>query len=167
FFAGAGYPYGNVDVLPFEKKYFSGGANGIRAWQVRSLGPGSYVQPDDQADLYPNQLGDVKLETNLEYRFDLFWSLKGAVFLDAGNIWSIVPAEDQPGSNFEFSRFYKEIAVGTGAGIRLDLSFFVIRLDLGIKLKDPGIIGGPSWIPFTRPYSKTDFVLNFAIGYPF
>jgi outer membrane protein assembly factor BamA len=167
FFAGAGYPYGNADVLPFEKKYFSGGSNGIRAWQVRSLGPGSYVQSEEQADLYPNQLGDVKLEANFEYRFDLFWSLKGAVFLDAGNIWSIRPAADQPGSTFEFNNFYNEIAVGTGAGMRLDFSFFVLRLDLGMKLKDPGVLGGPSWIPFKRPYSRKDFVLNFAIGYPF
>ncbi len=167
FFAGAGYPYGNADVMPFEKKYFSGGSNGIRAWQVRSLGPGSYALPENQDDLFPNQLGDIKLESNLEYRFDLFGSVKGAVFLDAGNVWTVSPAEDQPGSTFKWDQFYKEIALGTGAGMRLDLTFFVLRLDLGMKLRDPGVQEGSGWIPFVRPYTFRDFVLNFAIGYPF
>jgi len=166
-FAGAGYPFGNAEVMPFEKRYFSGGSNGIRAWQVRSLGPGSYVLPADREDQYPNQLGDIKIESNFEYRFDLFLDFKGAVFLDAGNIWTIKPDVNQPGAEFTFNSFYNEIAVGTGFGLRLDMSFFVARLDLGIKLRDPGMIGGSSWIPIARSYIWDDFMLNFAIGYPF
>jgi len=166
-FTGVGYPYGNSDALPFEKKYFSGGATGIRAWQVRSLGPGSYQLPEDQKRLYPNQLGDIKLEFNLEYRFDLFWILKGALFLDAGNIWAISGSDDRPGALFEWNNFYHQVAVGTGLGIRADLSFFIGRLDLGIKLRDPGAEDGPIWIPGNRRFQIRDFVLNFGIGYPF
>ncbi len=167
FFSGAGYPYGNSDAMPFEKKYFSGGSNGIRAWQVRSLGPGSYVLPEDQVHLYPNQLGDVKLEANVEYRFDLFSVIKGAVFLDAGNIWAIHTTDERPGAVFKASTFLQEVAVGTGFGIRADLSYFIGRLDLGIKLRDPGTPDGPRWIPGYRSYTWQDFVLNFGIGYPF
>jgi outer membrane protein assembly factor BamA len=153
--------------MPFEKKYFSGGSNGIRAWQVRSLGPGSYVIPEDQLKLYPNQLGDVKLEASLEYRFDLFKALKGAVFLDAGNIWAISSTDERPGAVFKPGTFYKEIAVGTGFGLRADLSYFIGRLDLGIKLRDPGTPDGPKWLIGYRNYTWKDFVLNFGIGYPF
>jgi len=167
FFAGAGIPYGNGEVMPFEKKYFSGGSYGIRAWQVRSLGPGSYIVPEDQGDLYPNQLGDIKLEGNIEYRFDLFWLLEGAVFLDAGNIWSIREADGQAGAHFTKENFVNDIAVGTGAGVRLKLSFFLLRLDLGIKLRDPALISGPGWIMLNRSYKASDFVLNFGIDYPF
>lgn len=167
FFAGAGYPYGNSDAIPFEKKYFSGGSSGIRAWQVRSLGPGSYVIPDDQKGMYPNQLGDIKLEVNAEYRFDLFSIIKGALFLDAGNIWAINTSDERPGSIFKASDFYRQIAVGTGFGIRADLSYFIGRLDLGIKLRDPGTPDGPKWIPGYRKYQWSDLVLNFGIGYPF
>jgi len=166
-FAGAGYPYGNSDAMPFEKKYFSGGSTGIRAWQVRSLGPGSYVIPDNQKGLYPNQLGDIKLEANAEYRFDLFSMLKGAVFVDAGNIWAINSSDEREGAVFTFPDFLKQIAIGTGLGIRADLSYFIGRLDLGIKLRDPGTANGPQWIPGNRKYRWSDFVLNFGIGYPF
>lgn len=167
FFAGAGYPYGNSDAMPFEKKYFSGGSSGIRAWQVRSLGPGKYIIPQDQKGMYPNQLGDIKLEVNAEYRFDLFSIIKGAVFVDAGNIWAIDPSDDRLGSVFKVSDFYRQIAVGTGLGIRADLSYFIGRLDLGIKLRDPGTADGPQWLPGYRKYRWSDLVLNFGIGYPF
>lgn len=167
FFAGAGYPYGNSDAMPFEKKYFSGGSSGIRAWQVRSLGPGTYVMPEDQKGLYPNQLGDIKLEASVEYRFDLFSIIKGAVFVDAGNIWAINASDEREGSVFKASGFYREIAVGTGFGIRADLSYFIGRLDLGIKVRDPGTSEGPKWIPGYRKYQWSDLVLNFGIGYPF
>ncbi len=167
FFAGAGYPYGNLDALPFEKKYFSGGGNGIRAWQVRSLGPGRYVLPEDQKKYYPNQLADLKLEMNLEYRFDLFWKLKGALFLDAGNIWALSEADEREGALFRTDRFYQEIAIGTGFGMRLDFSFLLVRLDLGVKVRDPGTPDGPQWIIGYRQYRLSDFVLNFGIGYPF
>ncbi len=166
-FAGAGYPYGNTNAIPFEKKYFAGGSSGIRAWQVRSLGPGSYVIPDDQKGMYPNQLGDVKLEASAEYRFDLFSIIKGALFIDAGNIWAINSADERPGSLFKIKDFYRQIAIGTGFGIRADLSYFIGRLDLGIKVRDPGTVDGPKWIPGYRKYQWSDLVLNFGIGYPF
>ena len=167
FFAGAGYPYGNNNAMPFEKKYFSGGSSGIRAWQVRSLGPGSYVIPEDQKGLYPNQLGDIKLEASAEYRFDLFSIIKGAVFVDAGNIWALNSSDNRSGSVFKASGFYREIAIGTGLGIRVDFSYFIGRLDLGVKLRDPGTPDGPRWIPGYRKYQFSDLVLNFGIGYPF
>ncbi|MDD4644752.1 MAG: BamA/TamA family outer membrane protein [Bacteroidales bacterium] len=167
FFAGAGVPYGNSDAMPFEKKYFSGGSSGIRAWQVRSLGPGSYVMPDNQKGMYPNQLGDLKLEFNAEYRFDLFSTIKGAVFMDAGNIWAINSSDSRVGAVFKTADFINQIAVGTGLGVRVDLSYFIGRLDLGIKLRDPGAVSGPQWIPGNRKYQWSDLVLNFGIGYPF
>jgi outer membrane protein assembly factor BamA len=117
--------------------------------------------------MYPNQLGDVKLEASAEYRFDLFSVIKGAVFLDAGNIWAISSADERQGSQFKLGEFYRQIAVGTGFGIRADLSYFIGRLDLGIKLRDPGTLDGPKWIPGYRKYQWNDLVLNFGIGYPF
>jgi len=166
-FAGSSYPYGNASALPFEKKFFSGGSNGIRAWQVRSLGPGRYVLPDEQKSQYPNQLADIKLEANAEYRFDLFWQFKGAVFLDAGNIWAISSADERTGAIFRTGSFYQDLAVGTGFGLRLDLSFVIVRLDLGAKLRDPGLLNGPGWFPKYDSYFREGLVLNFAIGYPF
>ena len=164
-FIGAGIPYGNSKAIPFEKQYFGGGANGIRAWQVRTLGPGSYV-PDTTGFL--NQTADIKLEANAEYRFKLFWILEGALFMDAGNIWTYNDDVDRPGSQFSFKRFYKDIAVGTGAGFRFDFKFVIGRVDLGMKLRDPMISGGSKWILINRPYDfRDDFTLVVAIGYPF
>jgi outer membrane protein assembly factor BamA len=163
-FFGAGLPYGNFDVLPFEKKYFTGGANGIRAWQVRSLGPGTYRAP---ADNYPNQSSDIKLEANIEYRFNLIGFLEGAFFLDAGNIWAINKKDNRPGALFRINQFYKQLAFGTGTGFRFDFKYFIFRLDVGMKLRDPSQFEGNGWIIGTRPYSSDDFNLSFAIGYPF
>lgn len=163
-FLGVGVPYGNFDVLPFEKQYFSGGANGIRAWPVRSLGPGTYKAP---ADAYPNQASDIKIEANLEYRFNLISFVEGALFLDAGNIWAINKKDNREGAQFKFNSFYRQIAFGTGAGLRFDMSYFILRLDLGVKLRDPSEIEKRGWIIGTRPYSNNDFNLTFAIGYPF
>jgi len=164
-FAGAGIPYGNSRAIPFEKQYFGGGANGIRAWQVRSLGPGSYISDTSQ---FINQTADIKLEANAEYRFKLFWILEGALFIDAGNIWTFNDDTDRPGSQFIFKKFYKDIAVGTGAGLRFDFSFVMGRLDFGMKLRDPVIPTGSKWIVINRPYSfRNDFTLVLAIGYPF
>lgn len=164
FFLGTGLPYGNFDVLPFEKKYFTGGANGIRAWQVRSLGPGSYKAPEDA---YPNQSSDIKIEANVEYRFKFTNFLEGALFLDAGNIWAINQKDNRTGAQFKFNEFYKQIALGTGTGLRLDLKYFLFRLDLGLKLRDPAKTEGGKWIIGTRPFTKEDLNLSFAIGYPF
>jgi outer membrane protein assembly factor BamA len=164
-FMGAGIPYGNSRAIPFEKQYFGGGANGIRAWQVRSLGPGSYSS--DETFFY-NQTADIKLEANAEYRFKLFWIMEGATFVDAGNIWTFYTDEDRPGSKFEFNRFLDQIAIGSGVGLRFDLSFVTIRTDLGIKLRDPGSNLSSAWIPGSRPMRwRDDFTLSFSIGYPF
>lgn len=163
-FFGVGLPYGNFDVLPFEKKYFTGGANGIRAWQVRSLGPGTYKAPEGT---YPNQSSDVKLEVNLEYRFKLISFIEGALFFDAGNIWAINTKDNREGALFEFNRFYKQLAFGTGTGLRFDFNYFIFRLDLGMKLREPSNQFGDGWIIGNRPYKKDDLNLSFAIGYPF
>lgn len=165
FFAGAGLPYSNSTALPFEKKYFSGGANSIRAWQVRNLGPGSYRELT--SGTYFNQTADIKLEANIEYRFKLFWVLEGALFADAGNIWAINRNDDREGALFKPGEFYKDIALGTGFGTRFDFSFFIFRLDLGIKTHDPSSPPGQKWIPGNRPLRRDDFVLNLGIGYPF
>jgi len=164
-FAGAGYPYNNSTALPFEKKYFSGGANSIRAWQVRNLGPGSFTDPDP--GYYPNQTADIKLEANFEYRFKMFWLLEGAVFLDAGNIWAITRNDEREGALFEWNKFYKDIAIGTGFGTRFDFSFFIFRLDLGIKAMDPAAGEGDKWIIGSRKLTRNDLTLNLGIGYPF
>jgi len=163
-FLGIGFPYGNFDVLPFEKKYFTGGANGIRAWQVRSLGPGTYSAPPDA---YPNQSSDIKLEANLEYRFNLIGFLEGAFFLDAGNIWAINDKDNRPGAQFKFNKFYKQLAFGTGTGFRFDFNYFIFRLDIGMKLRDPSQELGNGWIIGNRSLTSDDFNLSFAIGYPF
>jgi outer membrane protein assembly factor BamA len=163
-FFGIGVPFGNFNVLPFEKKYFTGGANGIRAWQVRSLGPGSYKAP---SDIYPNQSSDIKLEANLEYRFKMFWRMEGAFFTDAGNIWAINYKDNREGAVFKVNEFYKQIAVGSGFGIRFDFTYFLFRLDLGMKMRDPSLAEGKRFILGNYPISTDHFNLSFAIGYPF
>jgi outer membrane protein assembly factor BamA len=165
-FVGAALPYGNIKVVPFGEKYFSGGANGVRAWQVRALGPGTYSLPLN-TDIFPNQTSDIKLEANFEYRMQLFWMIEGAFFVDAGNIWAINNNDDRPGALFEFNKFYKEIAVGTGFGFRFDFDFFIVRFDFGLKLKDPALPEGVRWIPFNRSFNSNDWTFNIGIGYPF
>ncbi|PIF05586.1 MAG: outer membrane protein assembly factor, partial [Draconibacterium sp.] len=163
-FAGVGIPYGNFDVLPFEKQYFTGGANGIRAWPVRALGPGTYKA---SAGDYPNMTSDIKMEANAEYRFHLTGFLEGALFLDVGNIWSISSKDNREGAQFRLNTFYKQFALGTGAGLRFDFSYFIFRFDLGMKLREPAQQLNDGWIIGNRSYSNNDFNLNFAIGYPF
>ena len=163
-FVGIGFPYGNFNVLPFEKKYFTGGANGIRAWQVRSLGPGTYKAP---SGVYPNQSADIKLEANLEYRFKLFWLMEGALFFDAGNIWAINSLDNREGALFKLNEFYRQIAVGTGTGLRFDFTYFIFRLDLGLKVIDPSLPEGKRFIPGNYLIKKEHLNLSFAIGYPF
>jgi hypothetical protein len=168
-FVGVGVPYGNSQVIPYEKQYFGGGANSIRAWQVRSLGPGSATRIDSIAFL--NETADIKLEANAEYRFKLFWILEGAVFLEAGNIWTYRDDVSRPGAQFKFNKFYKDIAVGTGTGFRFDFNFVIGRIDFGMKLRDPGdpsLVNGSKWIVMRRPYTlKNDFTWVLGIGYPF
>jgi outer membrane protein assembly factor BamA len=163
-FAGLAFPYGNFNVMPFERRYFTGGANGIRAWQVRSLGPGSYAAGPGE---YPNQSSDIKLEANIEYRFKLFWMLEGALFVDGGNIWAINQLDNRLGAVFNFADFYKEFALGTGLGVRMVSSYFIIRADIGLKLRDPSLPDGARWIPQSRSYNTSDLNFNIAIGYPF
>lgn len=163
-FVGVGVPYGNFNVLPFEKKFFTGGANGIRAWQVRSLGPGTYKAPPL---VYPNQSSDIKLEANLEYRFKLFWRMEGALFTDAGNIWAINSKDNREGALFKINSFYKQIAVGSGFGLRFDFTYFLFRLDLGMKMRDPSLEAGRRFIPGNYKITGEHFNLSFAIGYPF
>ena len=162
-FFGIGIPYGNSRAIPFERQYFGGGANGIRGWQVRTLGPGTYTADTT----FLNQTADIKLEFNSEYRFKLFWILEGAVFVDAGNIWNFREDKDRPGSQFKLKSFYKDFAIGTGLGIRFDFSFFLARLDLGMKLRDPAIDDGSKWIIMNHPYTQSDFAAFISIGYPF
>ncbi|MDL2243648.1 outer membrane protein assembly factor [Bacteroidales bacterium OttesenSCG-928-J19] len=161
---GIGYPYGNTKMLPFEKRYYSGGANSVRAWSVRELGPGKYV-PNASTTFF-NQSGDIKLDLNVEYRTRLFWKLESAVFIDAGNIWTIKDYEGQEGGRFKFNEFYKQIALGYGLGIRLDFDFFLIRLDAGWKAYDPARKGRDAWAVL-HPNFTNNFAWHIAVGYPF
>lgn len=166
-FAGIVVPYGNSDQVPFERKYFTGGANGIRAWSVRTLGPGSWrLSPNE----FPNQSGDIKLEANAEYRFAMIGDFEGAFFLDMGNIWSL--KDNRIGTEFGLKNFYKEVAVGTGMGIRYDFSYVILRVDMGIKLHDPSfdndvLLTRRGWVPFNSLLNKDNYNITFAIGYPF
>lgn len=154
-------PYGNATIVPLEKRYFSGGANSVRGWSVRDLGPGSF--PGDNNFL--NQTGDIKLDASIEYRTRLFWKFRGAAFIDAGNIWTLRDYVDQPGGKFDLKTFYKQIAVAYGIGVRLDLDFFVLRFDGGMKAINPA--RGAERYPIIHPKFKRDFAFHFAVGYPF
>lgn len=167
FHAGLGiaYPYGNSSILPFEKRYFSGGANSVRGWSVRSLGPGRYVGKNGNID-FINQTGDIKLDLNIEYRTYLFWKLDGALFVDAGNIWTFRDYKDQPGGQFDITEFYEQLAVSYGLGFRLNFDFFILRFDMGMKAIDPAYVGSAHY-PITRPRFSRDFAFHFAVGMPF
>lgn len=162
---GIAYPYGNSQVLPFEKRYFSGGPNSVRGWSVRSLGPGSYKGSDGNMN-YINHTGDIKLDLNVEYRTHLFWKFKGAAFIDAGNIWNIRDYEGQEEGTFRFNRFYKQLAAAYGLGIRFDLDYLIVRFDGGMKAVNPMETGKGKY-PLIRPDFGRDFTFHFAVGYPF
>lgn len=162
--SGIGYPYGNSTILPFEKRFFGGGANGVRGWQVRTLGPGSYPGSNSMID-FINQCGDIRLDMSVEYRAKLFWILEGALFIDAGNIWTIKNYPNQPGGVFKFDSFYRQIAAAYGGGIRLDFSYFLLRFDLGMKAHNPAQ-GALRW-PLLHPNWGRDASFHFSIGYPF
>lgn len=170
--AGLGFPTGTSSTLPYSKQFYAGGTNDIRAFRARELGPGSYHPPDTaDAALFIEQTGDLKLEANAEYRFKLISFFEGAVFIDAGNVWLMEQTEERPGARFRFSEFYKEIAVGTGLGLRTDLSFLVFRLDLAFPLRKPYLPEGERWVMDEifgyKGWAKDNLVLNIAIGYPF
>ena len=166
FHAGAGIavPYGNSTMVPFEKRFFAGGANGVRGWGVRTLGPGAYDSKNSVTD-FINQCGDIRLDLSLEYRAKLFWVFEGALFIDAGNIWTIRNYENQPGGEFRFDKFYKQIAAAYGLGLRMDFTYFLLRFDLGIKAYNPAM-NQERW-PLLHPKWSRDFNFHFSVGYPF
>jgi outer membrane protein assembly factor BamA len=169
--AGIGIPYGNSDALPYIKQFFIGGSNSIRAFRSRTLGPGTYPPPSADTITFFEQAGDMRLEGSAEYRFNIISILKGAVFVDAGNIWLLHNDPLRPGGVFE-KDFLNEIAVGTGFGIRADANFFVVRLDLAMPIRKPWLAPGDRWvldqISFgNSAWRKENLVLNIAIGYPF
>ncbi len=192
--AGLGYAYGNSNSMPFDKLFYAGGSSGVRAWQARTLGPGNYNRDVIASAIARNrafgidQLGQMRIEGNLEYRYLLInkffgGRLKGAAFLDFGNTWNIAPGNPQPETYFKFNDLDKQIALGTGIGFRMDVDFFVFRFDLGLKVKDPQFRGGDQWVinkffsggkAFKERYGITNnpdvynfLQYNFGIGFPF
>ncbi|MBQ6209607.1 MAG: BamA/TamA family outer membrane protein [Prevotella sp.] len=163
---GIAYPYGNSTILPFEKRYFSGGANSVRGWSVRGLGPGKFRGSHGVID-FINQTGDVKLDLNLEYRTKLFWKINGAAFIDAGNIWTLRNYADQPGGQFKVDEFYKQIAVAYGLGFRLNFDYFILRFDMGMKAINPAYENEHEHWAVVHPVLSRDFSFHFAVGLPF
>lgn len=161
---GIAVPYGNSTMVPFEKRFYAGGANSVRGWGVRTLGPGSYDARNSVTD-FINQCGDIRLDLSLEYRAKLFWVFEGALFIDAGNIWTIRNYENQPGGLFQFNKFYKQIAAAYGVGLRMDFTYFLLRFDLGFKAHNPAM-GQEPW-PLLHPRWGRDANFHFAVGYPF
>jgi len=160
---GIGYPYGNSDALPFEKGFYAGGANGMRGWRIRTLGPGAYTDPDE--NVY-DKIGDMQLEFNAEYRFPIYRFFEGGLFVDAGNIWLLEQSDDYPKAHFEFENFLQQLALDAGFGLRLDFQFFTLRLDAAVPLKQPSEPRGNRWqSPFE--IESGEVVWNFGIGYPF
>ena len=163
--AGTGYAYGNSSALPFEKHFYGGGANSLRGWQARTVGPG--LAPMDNSFVIPNQTGDMKLEANIEYRFDIVWKLAGAVFVDAGNVWTLQDngGERDNESLFRISTFGKSIAADWGYGLRLNFGFLLLRLDMGHKIHDPAREN--RWVNPGKWFKRDNYALHFGVGYPF
>lgn len=161
---GVGTGYGNSVALPFEKLFWSGGAYSLRAWQARSVGPGNAIMDDSFS--IPNQTGNIKIEANIEYRFPLFWSIEGAAFIDIGNVWT---SEKSSGKDhegiFRFNSFYKQLAADWGIGVRLNLGFTLLRLDCGFKIHDPSYSN--SWLSIGEWFRKSNYGIQFGVGYPF
>lgn len=164
--AGSAIPYGNSEILPYEKRYFSGGANSVRGWGVRGLGPGRFSGSDGRID-FIRQTGDLKLDLSAEWRTHLFWKIDGAAFVDAGNIWTLRDYEEQPRGQFRFDTFWKQIAVAYGLGVRLNFGYFIMRLDGGMKAINPAYESGPDRYPVIHPRFGRDFQLHFAVGLPY
>ena len=161
---GIGVPYGNSEMLPFEKRFYGGGANGVRGWDVRTLGPGAYPGRNSVSD-FINQCGDIRLITSAEYRAKLFWVLELGAFIDIGNIWTIRDYPFQQGGVFKFNEFYKQLAAAYGLGLRMDFNYFLLRFDLGMKAHNPAM-GEKPW-PLISPSWRRDSSFHFSIGYPF
>ena len=158
-FAGIGVPYGNSQDLPFERSFYGGGANGLRGWLYRTVGPGGYVPTNSDIE----RTGDLQLELNAEYRFPVYNIFKGAVFVDAGNVWTFYPNESMPDAEFKFNKFYNQLALDAGLGLRLDVSFLILRLDLAYAMRNPYMTDGSYW----RFGEGDNLRLQMGIGYPF
>jgi outer membrane protein insertion porin family len=173
--AGVGFAYGNSNAIPFEKLFFAGGSSGVRAWQARTLGPGNYnrgqriLTEESRRTLYGlDQLGQMHIETNFEYRYKLLnkffgAQLKGAVFLDAGNVWNISSGNPQPETYFDAKKLFNQIGIGTGVGLRYDVDYFVFRFDIGLKLKDPQFSGSDQWVIGKYLSGAQDFKANYKL----
>ena len=160
--AGIGYAHGNSTALPFEQQFYSGGANGLRGWQARTVGPGT-SQPD-ASFVIPNQTGDVKLEANVEYRFPLVWKLYGALFVDAGNVWTLSD-DTAEGAKFSFRNLGRSIAADWGTGLRVDLNFILVRVDMGFVTHDPS--REQPWTGPSKWFRRGGSAFHFGVGYPF
>jgi outer membrane protein assembly factor BamA len=160
---GIGVPYGNSEALPFEKAFFAGGANGLRGWQVRSLGPGEYYSTNKTGF---ERVGDIWFEGNVEYRFPLYSFLTGGIFADAGNIWLLKENESYPNGEFQPERLFKSLALDAGMGFRFDFSFFIFRIDGGLPIYDPGQLPEKRWLNLAK-FQMKNINWNFGIGYPF
>lgn len=167
FLAGAGFSYGNSTAMPFEKQFYAGGANSMRGWQVRSLGPG--FSPMNTTFSIPSQTGDMKLEADVEYRHPLFWKLEGALFAEAGNVWNMQNdgTETSALAQFKPKNFYKSLGADWGLGVRVDLDFILIRVDVGFKVYDPSRAEGSRWMAPDKWVGNDGYAIHFGVGYPF
>ena len=162
--AGAGHAYGNSTTLPFEKHFYAGGASSLRGWQARTVGPGT--SPRDSSFVIPNQTGDMRLEANIEYRFDMFWKVEGAVFVDAGNIWTLQEHDKEAEKSlFKWNTFGESIAANWGLGLRLNFGFLLVRVDMGMKIHDPA--REQKWVNPGQWLRRDNYALHFGVGYPF
>lgn len=159
---GIGYSYGNSSAMPFEKQFYSGGASSLRGWQSKAVGPG--MSRMNENFVIPNQTGDFRLEANIEYRFRIFWKIAGAVFMDAGNIWNLRSSTENDPGTLRGKDFFKSLAWNWGAGIRLDLDFVLLRLDMGVRIYDPA---RTAWVNPSAWFGPDTFALHFGVGYPF
>ena len=169
---GAGYAYGNSSEMPFIKQFFIGGTNSLRAFRARSVGPGTFNGAAANTSTFlPDQSGDIKIELNTEYRAKIYGLVKGALFLDAGNIWLLNDNPEKPGAKFS-KKFISEVAFGAGAGLRFDISFLILRTDLAFPIRKPYLSEGNRWVldkvDFgSGAWRKENLIFNLAIGYPF
>lgn len=165
--AGVGVPFNNSNVMPYVKQYFAGGSQDIRAFYARSIGPGSYSPPDSINNQgFLDQSGEIKLLGNIEYRFPITYKTYGAVFLDAGNVWLLNEDESRPGGKFEFDKFLNDVAIGSGLGLRVDITYFIVRLDFAFPIRKPNLPKSENWI-FNDGSFFSDYIFSLAVGYPF